>query len=253
MIIPLFSSCRPRMLFCWIVVIQLVVLMLLAGEIYDAGPVVAGLVALWLWASMQVWAVLFEGRTMLSPKENFWQYLFGDLALTALIVYIAVRSDGVGDGHFWQTSTWTLVAVVASLAAIVLFRINEKGAWHRLALGSATKLNHDILLIGGYLFLIVKQGPVLLTEANSWVAVRPVAAVNPALVLIVIWAALFFIDARRVKQGKLDFAHVRQMWTAAVEAGPGLIRKPKKSKTDKDKPAGSTRRLVPLGDRQSAA
>lgn len=162
---------------------------------YDAPFYVVLSVALILTPLLSIFIIapVFEGRRLpLDPKNGqFYTFVYGDIALAAaatILVVVNQAYDFVPLANWWMGLAGVVTVVVALIMTAGEYaaaRNSDEYAYAPRAVLSPTKLYHNLVLYGGYVWLLV----MLLTESVLIIIHNPEQWIGGS---IMIAAALFF-------------------------------------------------------------
>ncbi len=173
--------------------------------VYRHGVIVTGIAALGIsWLSMQLFAGIWEERTLWPPSSQFAGFFWGDLiGLPGIAIALCLmRQHHDGDtlaDHLWWRAIWLAVGLIVGLG----FHAMEAGGtfYSTSQLHSPTKLWHDLFVIPMFVYFFVTQLPLLKSASVATVAILAVS--------FAFWAGLTFIyDGQHMK----STAHVNYDW-----------------------------------------
>lgn len=180
----------------------------------------------WLITPGMMYVIGLIGESRLvpwTPKTQFLSFFPGDFflgtMLTALLMVVKRLPD---EQRFYNATWWHILMLAAAITVAVVITVGEyndpNGYGHRAVL-SPTKLYHNILLYGGYGYIIVAT---LFAVMNwllgtwSWSTVGLVAL---CLLPGAVWVGLLVFEQRvsdEVKRDRIRYSHVNDwepIWT----------------------------------------
>lgn len=145
-----------------------------------------------------------------SPNYQFISFIPGDFFLGAMAASILVLAQDLPSASNWYNSPWLHGAVViaAVSVAVLLTRgeYQDPNGYGRRGVLSPTKLYHNLVLYGGYGYVIITTlvAVVSASETRGWFLAG-------SLVFGVIWVSLLVLerrDSEKVKRQRVENAHV---------------------------------------------
>ncbi len=139
------------------------------------------------------WAFIAQATVLPLDSERQWRSFFpGDLFL-GVGAAITITTAGMAEvevGHWWQSRAWhTVVLCAALLIAIFMTWLVDAQVMPLTALLSPCKLYHNLLLYGGYGYVVFVSS-VAAMLGNGWsvrqlLVIAAIAAVTPWIVFVI--------------------------------------------------------------------
>lgn len=175
--------------------------------------------------AMIVIALLGESRLLpLSPRYQFLAFFPGDLFLGGMVAGLLVVAGQLPAESHWYNAWWwhvlVLIGAVVVAVVITLGEYNDPDGYGKRAVLSPTKLYHNILLYGGYGYVIVVTLIAVcawLWGNWSWANAWPVGL---SLLMGLVWVAMLVADGRmsnEIDRSRVRYAHVndwKPIWTS---------------------------------------
>lgn len=155
---------------------------------------------------MYLLALVFE-RRVLWPREQYYGFLYGDIALGVGIATTAQLAAGLTAAQLWSR-TWHGTALITAVTLGLFLWYSERHDYPLEALLSPTKIWHNAVLYGAFGYWLLGIGlPVV------WHYKLADARVALVLSMIIVWGALNATDhlhpGVRVAHVNFDWRHMR--------------------------------------------
>lgn len=190
------------------------------SERLNALPILGNIVDHGFWFAFTVSLVASPGlmfllagtleRRMLWPKEQYYGFLYGDIALALSVGSTAALASSLPEiSTFFTSRVWHWSAFLAAVVLGLALWLNERSAYSVPQLLSPTKIWHNVFLYGLLGYWLLGLGiPVLyhkLASPWAWLMILGVC----------VWLALNRYDSTRsgirVAHIPFDWSHMRPM------------------------------------------
>jgi hypothetical protein len=176
------------------------------------------LLVCWLITPGMMYLIGLIGESRLlpwTPSTQFLSFVPGDLFLGAMLTALLMTAKRLPEEErFYNAAWWHILLLVMAVGVAIVITVGEykdpNGYGHRAVL-SPTKLYHNLVLYGGYGYIILATLiaiAVWLLSNWSWSATGLVAL---CLLPGAVWVSLIVLDqqaSEEIKRDRVRYAHI---------------------------------------------